>query len=38
MPADNRPKRKQSPAEQLSIAMRWNAELGGKVIPMTGTA
>lgn len=29
---EKRPKRKQTPEEQLSIAMAWNAKLGGKVI------
>lgn len=34
MPTDTRRRRKQTPAEQFAIALRWNAQLGGKVEPL----
>jgi hypothetical protein len=32
MADDDQPKRKQTPEEQFSLALAWNAQLGGKVI------
>lgn len=36
MPGQTRKKRPQTAEEQLAIALRWNAKLGGKVISMGG--